>query len=214
MKKYILLVLSIIAFQLNTRAQNCSNFCVLAIANVDTTGVNTVDVTIYNGDTNQVNYPTVVVINSIGDTVANKVDFYDLFVMVAGDTTMITIPTDWSSLPVGFIGTVTLYDRITLTTCTFPYPMPCTVGINEILANQNTWSVFPNPATADIHVLFNEWNGSSSEITLYDSTGKKVRMVTSSSDGVFIERGDLAKGLYFISVLNGDKQLTKKIILE
>ena len=216
MKKITLLFILISALTFNSKAQtiNCSNFCVLSINNIDTVGANTIDVTIYNGDTNSVNYPTVVVTNAIGDTVINISDYYYLFAHIAGDTLTQTLPTSLDSIPAGFIGTVYLTDRVYSLTCAFPFPMTCTVGINETWMSQNSMVIYPNPTTTTINISLRDLKNSIAYFTMYDGTGKKVRAFTSTFSQNTIERGDLPSGIYFINVVVGDKLVTKKIILD
>ena len=215
MKKITLLFIFISALILPGKAQvNCSNICVLGINNIDTAGSNFVDVIFSNADTNAVNYPTVVVTNSIGDTVCNKTDYFNLFMMSGhGDSTTVTIPTSWDSIPFGFTGTVYLMDRIDSSICSFAYPMSCTVGIHEVSANNNLM-IYPNPATTTINISLNYLKNEEAYYTIYDCTGKQVRHFSSSSRENTLDRGDLPNGIYFVNVLVGNKLLTKKIILE
>ncbi len=216
MKKFTFLFIltSVLAFSGKAQTMNCGNFCVLNINNIDTVGPNTVDVTIYNGDTNSVNYPTIMVTNSLGDTVVNISDYFYLFAHPAGDTVVQTLPTSWDSIPTGFTGTVYLTDRIYSLTCSYAYPMSCTVGINEAALDDNTMLIYPSPATSTINITLNGLKNNNAFFTMYDGTGKNVRSFSSTSVQNTIERGDLQKGIYFISVIIGDKQLTKKIILD
>jgi hypothetical protein len=216
MKKFTLILIFIFSLALTSKAQtiNCGNFCVLSINNIDTTGANSVDVTIFNGDTNSVNYPTIVVTNSIGDTVINKSDYFYLFAHIAGDTVTQTLPTSWDSIPAGFTGTVYLTDRIYALTCSFPYPMACTVGINEAWMAGNAMVIYPNPATTTISISLNNLKNNQAYFTMYDATGRKVKYFSSTSAENKIERGDLPNGIYFINVIVGNRQLTKKIVLE
>ncbi|MGZ4049432.1 MAG: T9SS type A sorting domain-containing protein [Bacteroidia bacterium] len=219
MKKITLLFIFISVLTLSNKAQiiNCSNFCILSIGNLDTIGQNRLDVTISNGvfynDSNIVNYPTIVVVNSLNDTVANKNDYFYLPVQSPDSTVTQTIPTTLDSIPFGFTGTVYLRDRVYNTTCSFPYPMTCTAGIHELTATP-VMSIYPNPATTNITISLGNLKNKEALFTMYDDTGKKVRSFNSSSPENIIDRGNLPGGIYFINVLVGDKQLTKKIILE
>jgi hypothetical protein len=215
MKKITLLFIFISAFALLSDAQvYCGNFCVIGINNIDTIGINTLDVTIYNGDSHQVNYPTIVVTNSLGDTVANIEDYYYLFAHLPGDTLTQTIPTSLDSIPVEFTGTVYLTDRIDSTTCAFAYPMTCTTSGMQELATNNIITIYPNPASTTINISLSELKNRQAFFTMYDATGKKVKSFSSFNTENSIDRGNLPCGIYFITVLIGDKQLTKKIVLK
>jgi len=218
MKKLLLLFISIVAFNFsNAQSMNCGSFCILSIDNVDTVGSNTLDVTIYNGDSVFVNYPVVIVTNSIGDTIANINSLFYFFGHLAGDTLTHTIPTTVDSLATGFTGTV-YYDDPTdsLPACAYAYPMACTVGINEHHTNNISFVVYPNPATTSINLNlnFNEIKNNTANITIYDVTGKVVKTVSTTERTLSIDRGDLRSGIYFIKVMIGDRELSKKIVLE
>lgn len=190
---------------------NCSNFCVLNIS-IDTAN-DELDVTIFNGDTNHVNYPTVVVVNATGDTVGNIDNEFFLFAHPAGDTVVHAISTTLTSLPAGFTGTVYLTDQIWDTTCMFSYPMSCTVGVNE-LAQNNTFTVYPNPATDNFMVGFHKKNHDPALITIYDVTGKIMHSYTVTDKLLIINREGLLSGLYFITVVADNKRSTKKLIIK
>jgi hypothetical protein len=216
MKKILLIIFTVFAFAITINAQtvNCGNFCILSINNIDTIGNNTLDVTVYNGDTNFVNYPIVLVTNSLGDTVANINSLFYFFGQAAGDTLTHTIPTSFDSIPAGFTGTVYITDATYNITCSYSYPMTCTVGINEALASKNSFSIFPNPATTTINININELQNTTAIVNIYDATGKVVKTISTTENNLSIDRGDLQRGIYFVRVLIGDRELTKKIILE
>lgn len=215
MKKLVLLFISIISFTFSGNAQimNCGNFCILNINNLDTVN-NEVDVIVYNGDTNSVNYPTIVVVDAVGDTVANINNVFYFFAHPANDTLTHTIPTTWDSIPTGFTGTVYITDQIYDTTCAFSYPMTCTVGINEYASANTDLLIYPNPASTIINISLEGSNNQAAIITLYDATGRSVKNISTTSTNLSIDRGELRSGIYFIDVMIGNKRLTKKIILE
>ena len=215
MKKTILLFIFISLLTFSSKAQvYCGNFCVISINGLDTIGANTIRVTIFNGDPHEVNYPTIVVTNSLGDTVINKHDYYYLLAHLPDSTVTQTIPTTLDSIPFGFTGTVYLHDRALGTTCAFPYPMSCTnLGVHEIVES-NTMTIYPNPASTIINISLSDLKNNEAYFTMYDCTGKMVRHFSSSLRENSLDRGNLPSGIYFINVLIGDNQLTKKIILQ
>lgn len=215
-KKLFLLSIAIIAFTFSTNAQTmtCGNFCILNINNIDTVGSNTLDVTIYNGDTVFVNYPIVIVTDALGDTIANINSLFFFFGHLAGDTLTHTIPTTLDSIPAGFTGTV-YYDDPTdsIAPCAYSYPMSCTVGVNEF-ASTASFNIYPNPATTTFNIDFSELKTSVATINIYDLTGKMVKTLTTTERLSSLERSDLRSGIYFVQVIVADKVLTKKIVLE
>ncbi|HEY0029204.1 MAG TPA: T9SS type A sorting domain-containing protein [Bacteroidia bacterium] len=214
MKRNLLLLIAAVFIGFTSKAQvmNCGSFCILNINNIDTLS-NELDVTVYNDDTNFVNYPIVVVVNSIGDTVANINNTFYFFGHPAGDTVVHTIPTTLDSIPVGFTGTVYFSDGLFDTTCSYSYPMACSVGLYEYAANNNSLSVYPNPASTTINICFGKSN-STAIISLYDASGRAVRNFTTTEKNISIDRGDLRSGIYFVNAIIGDQRLTKKIVLE
>ena len=209
MKKLLVVLLTVLSSATFAQSINCGSFCVLSINNLDTIA-NTVDVTIWNGDTNSVNYPTITVVDGLGDTVANKTNYFYLFLHTAGDTLTQTIPSDWDSIPAGFTGTVYLRDQIWDTACAFAYPMPCTVGINEY-ASSNALMLYPNPADELFHLGIKGMKGS--QISLYNMTGQIVRSINAEDDEITIPREDLSAGIYFIEAKVRGKRLTQKVVL-
>ena len=109
---------------------NCSQICILNIGNLDTVN-NTLDVTIYNGNTDHINYPSVMLVDMNGDTVANIDNIFYFFTHPAQDTLVHTIPTTLANIPNGFTCTVYLRDNLTDSVCSYSYPMNCTLAINE-----------------------------------------------------------------------------------
>lgn len=212
MKKLLLIGILFIAVTISrSQTINCTNFCVLDIA-IDTAH-DELDVTIYNGDTNQVNYPTVVVTNATGDTVGNINNTFYLFAQMAGDTVVHSIPTSLTSLPPGFTGTVYLTDQIWDITCSFSYPMACTVGIDELASAENM-IVYPNPASGNITVRLNKTDYENTVINMYDVTGKLVRSYNTTGTSQIINREGLQSGLYFITADTRNRRSTIKLIIK
>jgi len=213
MKKLILAgILFIAAASVKAQTVNCTSICVLNIS-IDTAH-DELDVTIYNGDTNSVNYPTVVVTDAAGDTVGNINNTFYLFLHPAGDTITHSISTTLTSLPSGFTGTVYFTDQVWDTTCSFSYPMSCTVGVPELAAAGTGISVYPNPASDNITVDLEKLQNKNAQISIYDVTGKLVRSYSTAGNRLSINRDGLQSGMYFISVIADDKKYTSKLIIK
>lgn len=210
--KKILLSLSFLLLLVAAQAQtiNFNNMCVLNIA-LDTAH-NEMDVTIYNGDTNHVNYPTVVVTNTTGDTIGNINNLFYLFAHMPGDTVTHSIPTTLDSLPAGFTCSVYFTDQVWDITYMFSYPMICSVGINEQYASNNI-RIFPNPAEDNITIDLDK-NSSMATIAIYDITGKQVRTYSTTSDKLNINRDGLTSGMYFLNILANDKRYSSKLLIK
>jgi hypothetical protein len=211
MKKIVLVFVSLLLpFLASAQIMNCGSFCVLAINNIDTVN-NEIDVTIYNGDSTHVNYPTVILVDSGGDTIANIGQTFYFFAHPAGDTVVHTIPTTMDSIPAGFTCTVYLTDQIYDTTCSFAFPMSCTTGINELAIN-NRIDVWPNPATESFSISLEYMNGNT-EVEIVDVRGVSLKRFELVTQQAVIPTSDLKNGMYFIIVKQSGRLFTKKLMI-
>jgi hypothetical protein len=211
--KRFLLISFFTVFSFATKAQtiNCNSFCVLGMT-LDTIS-DRLHVTIANNDTNFVNYPTVVVTNTAGDTVGNRENAFYLFGQPANDTTDHNISTTLTSLSSSFTGFVYLTDQVWDITCMFSFPMTCTVGINEYVSEDN-FLIYPNPATDKFTVGLNNSKNKSVDVTIIDITGKIVKRYLTNSDNLIIDRDGIQSGLYFISVVSEGQRRTNKVVFK
>ena len=85
------------------------------------------------------------------------------------------------------------------------------IGINEV-AEQNLFSVFPNPATNQINVKVDA-NLIGAVYTVYDNMGKKVLSGKLNTENTVIELGNLSGGMYLFSV-GENMQQTFKVVKE
>lgn len=85
-----------------------------------------------------------------------------------------------------------------------------TTGIKNI-GLRNQIKIYPNPGTTFVFV---ETTFSSGSIVLLNALGQEIKSSTISSQKERIDLSYLAKGIYFIKVVNGDKHLVTKIIKE
>lgn len=190
---------------------NCSNFCILDVS-IDSIGHHLL-VTIYNGDTSDVNYPVVQAVNTTGDTVGNADGQFFLFAQLAGDTVVHSIPTTLSTLGGGFTGIIYFSNAGDTTACMFSYPMSCSVGVSELYA-ANRINVYPNPATDNITVDIKKTSLKDAVIAMYDMTGNRVRSYTTAGNQLKINRDGLKSGMYFICVIVDGKRYTNKLIVQ
>lgn len=92
------------------------------------------------------------------------------------------------------------------------------VGVDE-LANQKTFllNVYPNPARENINITYNGLENQT-QIHLYDLTGKEVlTQVWNNGIGLNQEQVDvsqLQQGVYFLTLVSGNKTTTQKIIIQ
>lgn len=214
MKNIIFLLAFSLLIHFGSSAQtlNCGNICILSINNLDTTA-NTLDVTIFNGDTNQVNYPIVIVTDAMGDTVANINSQFYFFAQLDSTTVTHTIPTDLNSLSSSFTGTVYLTDPIWNLTCSFAFPMSCSTGIHETVQEPGI-SIYPNPAEETFTVNIPGNNNKNALISIVDITGKTMEQITTQQTITTLSRGNMDGGVYFLIVRTEKGAFTNKLILK
>lgn len=86
------------------------------------------------------------------------------------------------------------------------------IGINDVMANSNAVTLYPNPAKNHITI---ESRVNLNKIEILDLTGKFVREIkVSSSLAQTIDITDLNSGVYFVRYSNETETKTQKIIVE
>ena len=80
------------------------------------------------------------------------------------------------------------------------------IGVDEVSANP--YSIYPNPATSSINIKSNI--SESTDVNIYDMTGRCVKNVVISNNNATINVEDLNKGVYFINI-NGK---VEKLVIE
>lgn len=208
-----LFLFSLISISVHSQTINCGNFCILDIGNYDTL-YHTLDVTVYNGDTNQVNYPSVRLVDASNDTIGNAANSFFLFAQLPGDTVVHTIPTSLTSFSGSFTGTVLLEDNNLQTVCSYTYPMSCTVGIPQFSKISGLF-IYPNPASDLVSIQLRKRTEANSEISIFSSDGRLVYSFSSTGNVVEWKPGEeLPNGIYYISVLSDNYRTTKRIVLK
>jgi hypothetical protein len=188
---------------------NCSMMCVLNIT-LDTVN-NEMEVTLFNGDTNQINYPTIQVIDMNGDTVGNAAGTFTLFAQGQGTITH-EIPTTLTVLPQPFICTVLVTDQIWDTTCTFSYPMSCPMNIQDS-ETRDVFAVYPNPAIDLLTINLPKGKTGKVDLSITNTLGEVFRGPVLAQNGkIELQVDDLACGMYFITVIADDQQYMQRFI--
>lgn len=95
--------------------------------------------------------------------------------------------------------------QITDTTC-----ISFTIGINEP-GNTDGFSIYPNPARGWVMLKGVEASG---EVTIYNAIGEQVFASVITHPSSVIDVSKLSEGIYFIRVKQGDKIITRKLIIE
>lgn len=189
MKKILLVLLLLIN---GAYAQPIINFSAICVDSVWYDANNHfVNVSIYNGDTNSVNYPVVQIINTNGDTISNPDQTLSFFAHAAGYHQTYTDPiidqgiTDFSNY------TFVFYDMLWDTSATIGYC--ATTSINE---NKNEkLTIYPNPVN---DVLYIDGLKQNHHCTIYNVIGEMMMDV--ENDLGSIDVSELKQGVYFLRV--------------
>lgn len=110
-------------------------------------------------------------------------------------------------------GTISTWNSATLTIC---YNETSFVLSNEDF-ELNDFALFPNPSKGDFTLQFNSNSGKDINVNVYDISGKLVYNNNYSSTSRFdkqINLNNVSSGIYIMKVNDGDKSVTRKLIVE
>ena len=97
------------------------------------------------------------------------------------------------------------------TTMTFSY-----VGIEELFLNGEV-KVFPNPAVRQVNISFNALKNADLEIYLSDISGRIIKQsnyaARQGENSFSFDLNDVARGVYFLSILGDDSSLKYKVVV-
>jgi hypothetical protein len=89
------------------------------------------------------------------------------------------------------------------------------IGIDEKPVADQTLSIYPNPTDGHITIELPKGNSKTeNQIFIYNSFGSLVWQTNTSADVISADISNFARGIYFVKFSNGDKIITKKIVLE
>ena len=86
------------------------------------------------------------------------------------------------------------------------------LGVNE-LEKKDTLKIYPNPASDQITIYFNENPTQSFTIKVTDILGKKVFSNIYNENSIIINTKSFSKGVYILTIDNNEKRQTQKIII-
>ena len=81
----------------------------------------------------------------------------------------------------------------------------------------DNFSIFPNPNDGNFTVKFNSNSGNDINIAVYDIRGRSIFNNLYHNNGLFEQTLQLDKvqsGIYLVNIQDGDKKITKKIVIE
>jgi len=89
----------------------------------------------------------------------------------------------------------------------------CTVGIDDNTF-ENLFSMYPNPATSEVHIEFSNSSYAVEGITISNSLGQVVGEIeTNASSHITFDVSKYAQGIYFVTINAGEFTATKKLII-
>jgi endoglucanase len=108
-----------------------------------------------------------------------------------------------------------IYSGVSFTPAYSTPPPPSALGIQNLNGGSLNFTVYPNPANAEIMLDFN--GNSVSKISIQDATGHTVlseNNIDKSRDSKNIDVRSLAPGFYIITLVTNDFSATKKLIIQ
>lgn len=163
-----------------------------------------INVRVYNGDVNNLNYPSVQIVSPAGDTVGNPNNMVTYFAHI-GNSFMIYTDTITDTTITSFSNyTFLISEGFGDTTAVINWC--ATTGINEI--DDESFIVYPNPAE-DYLIISGSLMTFPTEIDIYNATGQLV--LDKSTAGNSFEKIDVSHfspGIYFL-VFSGQQQIKR-----
>jgi len=96
-------------------------------------------------------------------------------------------------------------------------PIPITAhdysDVDELLANANV-SLYPNPVSDVLNIYFASYRSQVIHMQIVDVTGKVIIAEMLMAERSSINVGNLSKGIYFVTLQNGENSSVKKIIVK
>lgn len=86
-------------------------------------------------------------------------------------------------------------------------------NINVDETNEVSFNVYPNPSTGLVKVVTNN-NGHDQNISIKNILGQVVMNMVSTNEIEDLDLTSYGKGIYFLTVTNGDSQVTKKVTIQ
>lgn len=87
------------------------------------------------------------------------------------------------------------------------------LAVTQVNVQPNAMHFYPNPANDILTVYFNQ-PIKNTELKILNQLGQEVRSVTMNGTGIKVPVKDLAPGMYFIRIMDGDKTITNRFMKE
>lgn len=191
-------------FSINSTCGNSGIFTVSAVNSCGSSSAQTLSVTVKA-------LPTLSISGSntlcLGSSVSLTVSGASTYSWSHGATVAIVAlnPTITTSYTVTGTSSVTGCSNSAVTTLSI---VTCT-GILNILNDQNTIQIYPNPTNGELSLALPFSNG---EIDIYDMNGRSVRSEKITTEKVELKLKDLPSGIYLIKIKSNSQVHTTKLI--
>lgn len=133
----------------------------------------------------------------------DDLNIYNEFITVPGGGHLEYMSTSWG-------------DSILTTSSVFMQAIMCgTASDVELIDLSQNISVFPNPAQEKIEIAMNNIDQMAYNVELYDAMGRLVQSHNGADNQLTIERDDLVRGTYFLSIRFEDERyapVNKKVV--
>lgn len=91
------------------------------------------------------------------------------------------------------------------------------LGVEENVLSESV-SLYPNPATNQVHIAMNNVTFDKLEITVVNNLGQRIQTIDTSraqgDNNISINVRNLSSGLYFVTIKADDTSITKKLLIE
>jgi hypothetical protein len=141
----------------------------------------------------------------------NEIYYSPYFESYAYDSLYI-YPTD-SNTYINFTATVTDPWGKTATENFAVWVKGCSTGVEEAKKGNEMVEIFPNPATTGLHVKIRGVIEGAYTITMYDTQGKTVELITTKELETVIDISKYPQGVYWVRVLGNNIVRSEKIII-
>ena len=88
------------------------------------------------------------------------------------------------------------------------------VGIENIIAENNSFTIYPNPANQSAVISWQLVENKKCELKIFDTLGKIVFQSTVSSPQSSVDVGNFDNGIYYVQLNAEDKTGTQKLIIQ
>ena len=93
-----------------------------------------------------------------------------------------------------------------------------TVGIAAVNKQNQVLTLFPNPASEELHIALSGFSGKSIEVEIRSVTGIEIKkhhfQTSENNDVTFSDLSEIPAGIYWLVVRDGQVSMTKKLIIK